>query len=513
MNQPIVVTKSGQVKGVYGDGLYAFKGIPYAAPPLGELRWQPPQPPQPPQPWTGVRDASEYGTIAPQTPLVGPMAPSAPEPQSEDCLFLNIFTPALDGKLPVMVWIHGGAFTIGSGSDAMYRNTNLTAHSDVVLVTINYRLGMLGFLRLKDVTGGAVPATGNEGLLDQIAALEWVRDNIAAFGGDPGNVTVFGESAGAMSIGCLMAMPPAHGLFHKAILESGAGGTVITRDEANTTAARFLEAVGIDGGDAAALRALTPARLLAAENELKGLEARPGEAVIATVTVPVVDGEVIADVPNRLARQGRAAAVPVIIGTNRNEWSLFGIMRPDAQDLDRDGMLKVMATFLPPAVVADLTTAYEAARRARGESTDPFPVLSAVLSDAMFRQPALELVEALRDMGQPAYSYLFTWPSPAMGGVLGACHALEVGFVFGLLDPAFTGSGPEADKLSRCIQEAWINFARSGDPGGPTIGEWPVYGQERRTILLDKECKMVAAPYEAERRAWDNVNLTNYSRP
>jgi para-nitrobenzyl esterase len=508
--EAIVKTKSGKVEGVYQDGLYAFKGIPYAAPPVGELRWQPPRPPAS---WEGVRDAGEFGTIAPQTPMVGPMIPVAPEPQAEDCLFLNVFTPALDGRRPVMVWIHGGAFTIGSGSDAMYRDTNLTARFDGVLVTINYRLGMLGFLRLKDVTGGAVPATGNEGLLDQIAALEWVRDNIAAFGGDPGNVTVFGESAGAMSIACLMAMPPAHGLFHKAILESGAGGTVLTRDEANATAARFLEVAGINGGDAAALRALTPAQLLAAEDELKQLLTRPGEGVVATVTVPVVDGEVIPDVPNQVARRGQAAAIPVLIGTNRNEWSLFGIMRPDAKDLDRDGMLKVMAMLLPEVDVSGLAAAYEASRRERGESTDPFPVLSAVLSDAMFRQPAIEFIEALRDNGQPAYNYYFTWPSPAMGGILGACHGLEVAFVFGNYAPAFNGGGPEADKLSRCMQEAWTNFARTGDPGGKEIGPWPVYGKERSTMLLDKDCKVAAAPYEAERRAWEKIEMVYYPRP
>ncbi len=509
--EAIVGTKSGKVEGVYQDGLYVFKGIPYAAPPVGELRWQPPRPPEP---WEGVRPAREYGTIAPQNPIVGGLIAEGEEPQAEDCLFLNIFTPGLDdARRPVLFWIHGGAFTIGSGSSPMYDNASLAKRGDCVLVTVNYRLGMLGFLRLRDITGGAIPATGNEGLLDQIAALKWVRDNIAAFGGDPGNITVFGESAGAMSIGCLTAIPAARGLFHKAILESGAGGTVITVDDANATAARFLEVIGIRGDDAAALRALEPAQLLEAERKLQSLMARPGEAIIITVTVPVVDGDIIPDVPNQVARKGQGTSLPVLVGTNLHEWNLFGLMRPDAKGLDRAGVLKIMETFLPAEAVPGLVAAYEQTRRERGEDNAPFEVLSAILTDAMFRMPAIEYLEAQRDQGQPVYSYLFTWKSPAMGGVLGACHALETGFVFGSYDPAFQGGGPAADKLSRCIQEAWINFARNGDPSGKEIGAWPVYGKERRTMRLDKECKVAEAPYDAERRAWEKVDLIYYPLP
>lgn len=508
--EAIVATKSGKVEGVYQDGLYVFKGIPYAAPPVGELRWQPPRPAEP---WEGVRPARDYGNIAPQNPLVGGMMPEAEEPQAEDCLFLNIFTPGLDdARRPVLFWIHGGAFTLGSGSSPMYYNASLASRGDCVLVTINYRLGLLGFLRLKDVTGGVIPATGNEGLLDQIVALKWVRDNIAAFGGDSDNVTAFGESAGAMSIGCLTAMPPARGLFHKAILESGAGGTVVSRDDANAMAAQFLEVAGV-GDDAAALRALAPAQLLAAERELQRLRARPGEGMIATVTIPVVDGETIPDVPNQVARKGQGTSLPVLVGTNLDEWRLFGLMRPDVKGLDRAGARKILEVFLPPVAVPGLVAAYEKARQERGDSDAPFELLAAILSDAMFRLPAIEFLEVQRDHGQPAYSYLFTWKSPAMGGALGACHALEVAFVFGNYDPVFNGGGPEADKLSRCMQEAWINFARTGEPSGKEIGKWPVYGKERRTMLLGKDCKVAVAPYEAERRAWEKVEPVYYPLP
>jgi para-nitrobenzyl esterase len=226
MKETVVKISGGKIEGGHEDGLFIFRGVPYAAPPLGELRWLPPQPVKP---WEGVRQAKTVGAMAPQNPLLetGIDALKIEGPQDEDCLSLNIFTPGLDNaRRPVMVWIHGGAFIIGAGSQSIFMEGTLAKRGDVVFVSINYRLGALGFINLKEATGGKIPATGNEGLLDQVAALEWVHDNIASFGGDPDNVTLFGESAGAMSIGCLMAMPSARGKFQKAILESGAANTV-----------------------------------------------------------------------------------------------------------------------------------------------------------------------------------------------------------------------------------------------------------------------------------------------
>jgi para-nitrobenzyl esterase len=509
--QAIVKTKSGKVEGSYQEGLYVFRGIPYTTPPVGNLRWMPPQPIKP---WDSVRPAREFRPIAPQNMMVGGPITQVAQPQDEDCLFLNIWTPGIDNaRRPVMVWIHGGAFTIGSGSDAMYNNGVLARRGNLVFVTINYRLGMLGFLRLKDVTGGKIPATGNEGLMDQVAALKWVKDNVSAFGGDPANVTVFGESAGGMSIGCLMAMPSAKGYFHKGILESGAGGTVITLNDANTVAEGFLKALGVKGDYVAALRALKPKQLLDIEMKLRVQAAKAGEAMRITVTVPVVDRDIIPDVPNQAAIKGFAKDIPVIIGTNLEEWKLFGIMQPGMEKLDRAGMLKILESFLPAAQVPGLVASYEKIREKRGDTTAPFDFLSAMLSDIMFRVPALELVEAQRDNGQLAYNYLFTWKSPVMGGLMGACHALEIGFVFGTYDDMFCGSGPEADKLSRCIQDAWLAFTRTGDPSCECIGKWPVYGKERMTMLLGKECRMEPAPYEDERRAWQKVKPKIYPMP
>ncbi|OGO44643.1 MAG: hypothetical protein A2Z05_05110 [Chloroflexi bacterium RBG_16_60_22] len=499
----LVATKSGKLEGSREGGLYVFRGIPYAAPPVGKLRWRPPQPLKP---WSGVRPAREFGPIAPQNPLAGSIIPRSEEPQDEDCLFLNVWTPGLDNRRrPVMVWIHGGAFTIGSGSQAMHNGAGLARKGNVVIVTINYRLGLLGFLRLKELTGGGIPSTGNEGLLDQVAALEWVRDNIGAFGGDPANITVFGESAGAMSIGCLMAMPAARGLFHKAILESGVGSTAVPLDEATGVGERFVKELGIKSDDDRALRALTPPQLLDVDMRLRTGLAGPGEAVRLTAVAPVVDGEIIPDVPNRVINNGSASDVKVIVGTNLEEFKLFAAMDPPGVKIDEAVMSRRLRAFVPAGDIPRLVAAYRKAREKRGEPATPADLLTAIQTDLMFRMPALELVEAQRDNGQAAYSYLFTWESPVMGGMLGACHALDIGFVFGLYDDAFCGSGPEADKLSGCIQEAWLAFARTGDPSGRGIGKWPPYGEGRLTMLLGRDCRVAAAPYDEERRAWDGI--------
>lgn len=507
----IVTTKYGKVEGDFIDGLYIFKGIPYAAPPTGELRWLPPQPPKP---WQGVKPAKKFGAIAPQTPMPDGLIAHEPQEQSEDCLFLNIWTQGLDNKRrPVMVWIHGGAFTIGSGSEAMYDTGTLSKRGDVVLVSINYRLGTLGFLRLKDATGGKIPATGNEGLMDQVAALKWVKENIDAFGGDPKNVTVFGESAGGMSIGCLMAMPSAKGLFHKGILESGVGSTAGPKDEADRIGEIFLKVAGIKKDDVKALRALTPAQLLQLEMKMRTAAAGPGEVAKITTTAPVVDGEIIPDIPNKTAKKGYSKVILTIIGTNLEEWKLFAMMQPDIGKLSEADMIKRLGVFVQEDSAKQLVAAYKKAREKRGQPVTPVELLSAVQSDLMFRMPAIELAEAQRDNGQKVYTYLFDWKSPVMGGALGACHALEIGFVFGSYDDTFCGSGPDADKLARNMQDAWFTFARTGNPSCECIGKWPEYGAKRQTMMLGKTCRVEAAPYDEERQAWDNTRRDKVAMP
>src|SRR4030043_1519504 len=289
----VIETKFGKIEGSYQQGLYVFKGIPHAHPPIKEFRWLPPQPVKP---WEGVRQAKNFREIAPQNRgMLDDIIPelATQEPQSEDCLFLNIWGHGLDNeRRPVMVWIHGGAFSIGSGSNSAYNGSTLSARGNVVIVTINYRLGPLGFLNLNEITGGKIPATGNEGLLDQIAALEWVRENITNFGGNPNNVTVFGESAGGMSIGCLLTMPKARGLFHKAILQSGVGNIAVPLDEAIKVSQGFLDTLGLKGTEVDALRALTVDHLLSAQKKIL-LKIQKQDSSRITVTAPVIDGKTI----------------------------------------------------------------------------------------------------------------------------------------------------------------------------------------------------------------------------
>ncbi len=501
----VVTTKSGKLEGSYENGLYIFKGIPYAAPPIGELRWMPPQPVKP---WQGVRKADKFGPIAPQNLMpAGPLPmPREVEPQSEDCLFLNIWTPALDNKKrPVMLWIHGGAFVNGSGSSVSYNTGSLAKRGDIVEITINYRLGYLGFLRLKDVTGGKIPSTGNEGLLDQVAALKWVKENIAAFGGDPKNVTVFGESAGGMSIGCLLAMPAAKGLFQKAICESGVGSTSVTLERANMIGGQFLKVLGANKENAESLRALSMEKILGADMPLKVSVAAPGESLRSTVTAPVIDGDLIPDVTNKMARKGSARGIPVIIGTNLDEWKLFAMMQPGSSQMDEAALRMRLGAMVSPEYGAALIDPYRKALVKRGVDPTPFEIFSAIQTDSMFRMPSIELVEAQRDNRTKAYNYLFDWPSPVMNGILGACHALEIGFVHGTYNKSFHGSGPEAEKLSRCMQDAWLAFARTGDPSCASLGRWTEYGKNRMTMILGKNCRAEEAPYEDERNAWANV--------
>ena len=349
--------------------------------------------------------------------------------QSEDCLNLNMWTPGLNGaRRPVMVWIHGGGFTIGAGSQEIYNGTVLARRGDVVIVTINYRLGPLGFLRLNDVTDGRIPSSGNEGLLDQIAALKWVRDNIAEFGGDPNNVTIFGESAGGMSVGALLAMPLARGLFHKAIAQSGSCDTVSTAARANQTAERVLSKVGVSADDAEAIRALPIAQLLAG---VFGPDGKMPDRELGMSYQPVVDGDLVPRELIEMVAQGSAAGVAVMVGSNLEEWKLFSAMDPAAQKLDKATLAARMSKRLTADFARAVIATYESARVGPGASISPPELYSAIETDRVFRMPGVRLAESNGRSERRVYNYLFTWRSPAMRGALGSCHALELGFVFG----------------------------------------------------------------------------------
>ena len=507
-NQKTVIkTKGGKIKGNYQEGLYLFKGIPYALPPLGELKWLPPRTVKP---WRGVFQAQAFKAICPQN--WSPLNDLIPdfgimEPQSEDCLYLNIWSPGLDdAHRPVLVWIHGGAFNVGSGSQRPYDCSKLAKRGDAVVVTLNYRLGVLGFLNLNEVTEGRIPAMGNEGLLDQIAALKWVRDNIAAFGGDPDNVTIFGESAGGMSIGCLLTMPQAGGLFHKAILQSCVGGIPATPlDMAVKVTEQLLGILNLSPHDTGAIRALTVERLLSAELEVRARIATPGEGPVITITTPILDGKTISKIPIEAIKRGCASNIPVLVGSTLEEFRLFGMMSPDFPKMSETEMVKRCQMIMPAENIPGLVEVYRKARTARGEDTSPTGIFSAIQTDFMVRIPAIHLIEA-QQCYAPSYNYLFTWKSPARGGLLGACHALDVGFVFGTHNDSFWGSGPAADRLSANMQDAWLAFARTGSPSCENIGKWPEYGDRRVTMLLGEDCHLEEALYEEERLAWERVS-------
>jgi para-nitrobenzyl esterase len=504
--EPIVNTTNGKLKGSKENNMFIFKGIPFAAPPVGRYRWRPPQPPVS---WEGVRPALEYGTIAPQNPMpAGFIGGGKPEPQSEDCLYLNVYTPGLDDKKrAVMVWIHGGAFSLGSGSEAMYRSTKLPERGNVVLVTINYRLGALGFLNLDHVTGGTIPSSGNEGLLDQVAALEWVRANIAMFGGEPDNVTIFGESAGGMSVACLMVLPCARGLFHKAIIESAVGAIARPLKNSIYTAETFLKAVGFSPNDTDTIMGLSPDKILKAQ-VIVARETDQGEAPC----IPVADGKVMPFMPLEAFSKGMAANVPTIVGSNLDEQKLFSLMNPIHHRMDEETLIKLLKRNVREESIRMIIDLYKAEKERRNEKVTPFELYSAINTDIMFRNIALHITEAQRDHNIPAYNYLFTWKSPAAGGIFGASHALEVGFVFGTMDDGFCGTGPDADRLSDRIQDAWTSFARTANPSCNNMSVWPEYGKDRNTMVISRDCHIETALYEEERKAWERAGEVDLNR-
>lgn len=473
----VVEVRSGRVQGVRRNGVWSFSGIPYAASPGGPGRWRPPASPQG---WTGIRLCDGFGPIAPQSPgLVEMSLGGEPEEQSEDCLSLNIWTPEIDtARRPVMVWVHGGSFTSGSGAGGLYRGGMLAREGDVVVVTLNYRLGLLGYLAhpaLEDpgqtwLDGETWSGFGNWGLADQIAALRWVRDHIAGFGGDPGNVTLFGESAGGMSVSALLATPAAAGMFHRAIVESGPPYT-LTADQASARAERLAAHLGVPVTREALARVPTGdlVRTAAEVGQSAGDGGNSG-----LLMMPVVDGGLLSSEPAGWVGSGSASHVPLLLGTTRDESAFFTVGNAALSSLDEDGLLRWAERLTSePETARGLVAAVRAARTGRGESVTPKDLWVALATECVFRVPTIRLADAhtaTADPGVGTYCYLFTWESPAFGGYLGSCHALEIPFVFGTVHnpgvQGFSGGGDDAFALSAAIRQAWTEFARSGSPGG-----------------------------------------------
>jgi para-nitrobenzyl esterase len=479
-------------------GHEAFLGIPFAAPPVGERRFKAPEPPAS---WSGVRSATEFGNAARQTghPIPGFAASG---PQDEDCLYLNVYTPAADGgRRPVLFWIHGGGYTHGSAGEALYDGGPLATRGDVVVVSINYRLGAFGFLHL----GDHLPEAGlsaNCGQLDMIAALEWTRDNIGSFGGDPANVTIFGESAGAAAVGSLLAMPDAKGLFHKAILQSGTGRAV-TRERGKEIAQLVLDELGI-GSEPERIRTVEADRILEAQTAVAAKAGRAGGPLYS----PVIDGVTLLKRPFDAIRSGAAAGVPVMLGTNRDETKLFAAtMR--REEMDAPTLHRAISANFPGADAATITSlidTYIESRATKGLPHSNLDILDAIETDQRMRLNAIRLAEAQVAHQPQTFLYLFTYASPARGGSLGSCHALEMPFVFGTTkaptQDRFAGSGPEVDRLSANMMDAWLSFARTRSPGHEGIGEWPAYNAAARpTMIFDRESGLQDDPFGEERTA------------
>jgi para-nitrobenzyl esterase len=499
---PIVETGLGKIEGFERDGVRVFRGIPYAKPPVGALRFRAPEPAPP---WAGVRDAKEYGNAAIQPPLMLAALPGFDiGTQSEDCLHLNVYAPAGASdanRKPVLFWIHGGAFVIGAGSQSIYDGVPLAKRGDVVVVTINYRLGVFGFLDL----GQPDVATPNAGLLDQIAALEWVRDHIAAFGGDPANVTIFGESAGGMSVGTLLGCPRAQGLFAKAIPQSGSTQSVHDHESAATVTAAILSALDMREPNVGDLRDVPAEKLKAVQQSVSmQLTVMAGQQLLPFQ--PVVDGRVLPRHPLDEIGAGIARDVKVLIGTTRDEWKLFGFMDPEIRQLDAVKIAERLAQRVPHADGAAIVAGYRASR----PDADWASIWLAIETDRIFRIPGIRTAEAQRAHQPDVFSYLFTWESPGFGGLLGACHAIEIPFVFGCLDlpggENFCGKGPDADRLAARTMDAWLAFAKHGDPSHAEVGSWPRYDTERRlTMELGAQVGILEDPAGAERALWDGV--------
>ena len=500
----LVKVSAGMLRGLDVAGVNVFRAVPYASAPVGALRFRPPVECEP---WDGIREATSLGAIAPQFPTpLETMQGRMDLPQSEDCLTLNIWAPPASESAghPVMVWIHGGAYVNGTGASDWFDGTSFATNHGVVLVTINYRLNVFGYLHLAGIADGEEGA-GNCGLLDQIAALRWVGDNIAAFGGDPGNVTVFGESAGAMSVGVILGTPAAEGLFQRAILQSGAAVNVTSSKNATAVAKDLMVELGlsVDNDGIAELRQLPTDRILAAygavaQRQFEG--ANPED--LGFLFAPVVDGVVLPQEPMAAIREGASADVAVMLGTDLDEMEVMQLQDESFYGFGDDEVIRRFTTIFG----ARTDEALDLYRRLPGATTRN--LWTAVDTDRIFLAPAVALAEARWTGGGPTWMYLFTWATPAFGGRLGALHTLEIPFVFNTLDrrpsPELTGGPPDGARvLAKRIHRTWAEFARNGDPNNDGIPPWPMYESQRRaTMILDSDCVVEDDAQRDRRLLW-----------
>ncbi len=494
----IIDIKTGKIQGHIKKDISIFKGIPYAEPPIGELRLNAPVAKKS---WDGVLEAIKFGPIAPQPPPFTNYFP--PPPQSEaDCLTLNIWTPGIDDKKrPVMFWIHGGSHIYGSGQ---FYGNNLASRGDVVVVTINYSLGALGNLYFHG-------APANIYQLDQVMALKWVINNIENFGGDPNNLTVFGESAGGTSICTLMAMPQAKGLFNRAIIQSGVPNpNGFNLSDRKVTSEWILEELKLKQFDLEEFRKLSVDKIIKAliKVQEKGIIKR-----VNTDFKPWVDGEILPQHPIKAITEGYAKDVEIIIGTNLEEWKFWRAFEPNFQDMK----LSTLTNRLRNAGedendIDQIINTYTKTLEEQGQPSTPREIFDKYMTDSVFRIPSIKFAEAQSKHQKDTYMYLFTWKTPFEGGKYGSLHALEIAFVFHtFMDDhlwVFPKRTEETVSLSKKMMDYWISFAKTSNPNSDGVFNWPRYDiEKRKTIIFNTNIEIIEDPLSKERKLWNNMKI------
>jgi para-nitrobenzyl esterase len=511
---PVVKTTKGQLRGMRENGVIVFKGVPYAGPSEGENRFKPPTKLEP---WKGVRDATEYGPQAIQNRDPNSLPGSTNgAPSSENCQFLNVWTPGVqDGKKrPVMFYNHGGGFATGSGGSGKnpgHDGSALAKSYDVVVITTNHRIALMGDLYLGDILGKEYAASGITGMLDIVAALEWTRDNISAFGGDPGNVMIWGESGGGAKVSTLLAMPSAHGLFHKASIESGPGIRMTPREAATETTKALLADLGLSAGQARELLKVPTSRLLEFQAKFQSV----GRGTMGSFA-PVVDGHYLPSHPFDPIAPGISANIPLIVGTNKDE-SIFQLEHRPLEEatkifnLDEAGLRERVRTAL--GAKADKTDhVIDVYRRGRPKAS-PTDLYIAITTGMGTWANSITLAERkVEQKGAPVYMYRFSYESevpvaPTINYPMKSPHAMEMAFKFNHPENSRnTGNRPERFQAARNMSEAWATFAKTGDPSFDGIPRWPAYTMERRaTMILNAQCEVIDDPDREERLLWKEV--------
>lgn len=486
----IVETTNGPVRGRFeATGVQAFKGLRYAAPPVGPLRFRPPQPLQK---WTEVADAAQFGNAAMQSAGQGDQP--FDEKHSEDCLFLNVWTQGTDqARRPVMVWLHGGGFSSGAAGRPTYWGDHF-ARSGVVLVSVNHRLNVFGYTQLPDSWGPNYASSGLAGMLDIVAALKWVKDNVAKFGGDPDNVTIFGESGGGAKVSLLLGMPSAKGLYHKAIIQSGAGLNATPRPYAQALGGALTEELGIKPGDTAALAAVDAQKIFDSQQAAINKSAKLAPAGFLTGGFnPSIDGTELPRGPFTPEAAAMAANIPLIIGTNKDEGTMFAMGNAALRSATE-------ASFEAEVRKAYPTTGDKLipVLRATYPGYSPGDLVTAMNGSRMFWVDTVTLAERKLRQGAPVWMYRMDYELPTMGGALKAGHATELSYVFGTYDNIrdFVGNGPNPPRMSAQMHPAWVAFAKTGNPQHAGIPEWPKYDmQQRRTMIFNLESRVESDPH------------------